>query len=282
MKRKLNKRRLGAVICVAFASLCVASASYLLLFYNRDAYVRQNTERELADNYIEFLIENAEELEREEGTEDDEWINIALNLGETDRDKTEPETTTRPEKTFDDDIYYERDGVIYTPDYAKGYLFCVLEYPKLSIRRGVYSGTWDEIYFDLDIWMATMARPDYEFGKTHMAIYGHNHTAQNLSFNNLKNAAIGDEFYLYSKKGVYVYEVTNILCEWRPSVTKNYVDNMTIPSDTCYIITCGRDNFLIDGQSTRYRDFLVEGHIKKQYSLTEYAKMIYEEETKWK
>lgn len=173
----------------------------------------------------------------------------------------------KQQKTYEDPNYYQRDGVTYTPDYAVGYLFCVLEYPNAGIRRGVYSGDWADIYYDLDLWMANAARPDYELGKTHMAIYGHNHTAQDLSFNNLKVASVGGEFTLYSTGGVYRYEVTWILSDWRSSVSKNYVDNMTISPDVCYIITCGRDNFLVDGQSSRYKDFIVEGHLKKNSAL---------------
>ena len=188
----------------------------------------------------------------------------------------------KQQKTYEDPNYYQKNGVTYTPDYEVGYLFCALEYPKAGIRRGVYSGDWSDIYYDLDLWMATSARPDYELGKTHMAIYGHNHTAQDLSFNNLKVASVGYEFTLYSTGGVYRYEVTRILADWRSSVSKNYVDNMTISPDVCYIIICGRDNFLVDGQSSRYKDFIVEGHLKEKLSLTEYAEEIYGEEEKWR
>ena len=115
-----------------------------------------------------------------------------------------------------------------------------------------------------------------------VAFYGHNHTAQDLSFNNLKVASVGDEFILYRTGGVYRYEVTRILADWRSSVSKNYVDNMTISPDVCYIITCGRDNFPVDGKGSRYKDFIVEGHLKEKLSLTEYAQEIYGEEEKWR
>ena len=92
----------------------------------------------------------------------------------------------------------------------------------------------------------------------------------------------GFEFILYSTGGVYRYEVTRILADWRSSVSKNYVDNMTISPDVCYIITCGRDNFLVDGKSSRYKDFIVEGHLKEKLSLTEYARQIYGEEEEWR
>ncbi len=175
---------------------------------------------------------------------------------------------TRPQIV--DDVYFERDGITFTPDYAVGHIQCVLEYPACKIRRGVYTGTWEELAADLDMWMATAARPDYILGKTHFSIYGHNHTAQNLSFNNLKAASVGDRFYLISPSGVYVYSVVNIFADWRPDAAKKYVHDMTLASEKCYIITCGRDNFLINGQSSRYKDFIVEGRLEKKISIQDY------------
>lgn len=240
----------------------MAGAIYLIFFFNSAAYKRQATEESLADEYIDWLIDNAEELDA------------------SDNDEVEVETAGEDgviSMDWTDDVYYTRDGITYTPDYAKGYLLCVLEYPSLQIRRGVYSGTWDDIYENLDMWMVTAAHPSMVVGQTHMAIYGHNHTSQNLSFNNLKNAAIGDIFYLYSETGVYTYEVTEIFSEWRESVSSKYVDDFSISEDICYIITCGRDNFLINGESTRYKDFIVKGELVEHQSLTEYAISLLEE-----
>ena len=310
--QKQNTKKLRAVALAIAALVCGVAAVYLLFFYNKDAYERQDIEESIADDFIADLIKSAIEEKGKEGEEDHDTntIRIDLNIGERPEkeagiqsvnqwrderseyatykrdiwasDYGDDEYVVKQAKTYEDPNYYQRNGVTYTPDYAVGYLFCVLEYPKVGIRRGVYSGDWADIYYDLDLWMATSARPDYELGKTHMAIYGHNHTAQDLSFNNLKVASVGDEFTLYSTGGVYRYEVTRILADWRSSVSKNYVDNMTISPDVCYIITCGRDNFLVDGQSSRYKDFIVEGHLKEVLSLTEYAEEIYGEEKSWR
>ena len=298
--RKLNIRKLGAVALVFVALTCIVASVYLLFFINQDAYERQEIEESIADDFIENLISIAGVGGMENEDYAEESIRISIDMPTAVHDANEPDkvfkqdepinlasSTTSPidkntQKTYEDLNYYQRNGVTYTPDYAVGYLFCVLEYPKVGIRRGVYSGDWADIHYDLDLWMATTARPDYELGKTHMAIYGHNHTAQNLSFNNLKVASVGDEFTLYSTDGVYVYEVTRIFAEWRSTVSNKLVDDMNIPPDVCYIITCGRDNFLVDGQSSRYKDFIVEGHLKEKLSLTEYAERIYGEELNWR
>lgn len=279
-KRKRN-RRIRTTILLVLALICVCMGIYFIFFYNYDAYQRQATEEELADLFIQELIEQGlEDAETEDETEDDYSYTPS-----TESTTSETETATIDEDgtirmgNFTDDVYYERDGVTYTPDYAQGELLFVLEFPSCGIRRGVYGGTWEDIYFDLDIWMVTIAHPDMKLGETHISIYGHNHTSQNLSFNNLKSAQIGDEFYLYAYSGVYTYEVTNIFSEWRTSTTTKYVDDFSISSDICYIITCGRDNFLINGQSTRYKDYIVEGHLVEKKSLTQYAYEVINGET---
>lgn len=310
--QKQNTQKFRAVALAIAALVCGVAAVYLLIFYNKDAYERQDIEESIADDFIADLIKSAVEKNGKEDEEDDDTNTIRIDLNIEKRQEKEAGTQSinqwrderseyatykrdiwasdygddeyvvKQAKTYEDPNYYQRNGVTYTPDYAVGYLFCVLEYPKAGIRRGVYSGDWADIYYDLDLWMATSARPDYELGKTHMAIYGHNHTAQDLSFNNLRVASVGDEFTLYSVDGVYRYEVTRIFADWRSSVSKYYVDDMSISPDVCYIITCGRDNFLVDGQSSRYKDFVVEGHLKEVLSLTEYAEEIYGEEKSWR
>ena len=278
-KKKTRTRRIRTIILLFFALICLLAGVYLIFFYNYDAYQRQATEESLADIFIQELIEQGLEEDESEDASEEEYSYIP------DYSVISPSTTTMETASVDDDgvirmgsvldysddVYYERNGVTYTPEYAQGDLLFVLEFPSCGIRRGVYGGTWDDIYFDLDIWMVTIAHPSMVLGETHISIYGHNHTSQNLSFNNLKAAKIGDEFYLYAYSGVYTYEVTNIFSEWRTSTTTKYVDDFSISSDKCYIITCGRDNFLIDGQSTRYKDYIVEGQLVEKKSLTEYA-----------
>lgn len=202
---------------------------YFLFFSNREAFQRQEIEQSLADSYLEDLYgekDSSTELEKNE----EEW---------------------------EDNVWYVRDGIRYTPDYAKGFLECVLEIPSVKIRRGVYSGTWEEIQHNLDIWMVTAARPDYELGKTHYCIYGHNHTVQNLSFNRLKDVKKGELFKLTCEKGIFTYKVSEIFALWREEVTEKLVDNFNLSANECYIITCGRGE-------NRYKDLVVKGILQSK------------------
>lgn len=202
---------------------------YFLFFSNREAFQRQEIEQSLADSYLEELYGEKDfsaELEKNE----EEW---------------------------EDNVWYVRDGIHYTPDYAKGFLECVLEIPSVKIRRGVYSGTWEEIQHNLDIWMVTAARPDYELGKTHYCIYGHNHTVQNLSFNRLKDVKKGELFKLTCEKGIFTYKVSEIFAWWREEVTEKLVDNFNLSANECYIITCGRGE-------NRYKDLVVKGILQSK------------------
>lgn len=202
---------------------------YFLFFSNREAFQRQEIEQSLADSYLEELYGEKDfsaELEKNE----EEW---------------------------EDNVWYVRDGIRYTPDYAKGFLECVLEIPSVKIRRGVYSGTWEEIQHNLDIWMVTAARPDYELGKTHYCIYGHNHTVQNLSFNRLKDVKKGELFKLTCEKGIFTYKVSEIFAWWREEVTEKLVDNFNLSANECYIITCGRGE-------NRYKDLVVKGILQSK------------------
>lgn len=248
--------------------LCRSCLSHV--FYNWDAYRRQDTEESLAIAYIEYLVEHVSLIE-EERSETSNVMNSSVSETAAKPSAADRDEAIYMENTFTDEHYYSRDGVTFTPDYAVGDLACVLEYPGVGIRRGVYTGTWDELYHDLDMWMVTMARPDMIPGQTHLAIYGHNHTSQNLSFNNLNKARVGDRFYLYAESGVYTYEVTDIFADGRDDTTYRYVDDFTIGTDICYIITCGRDYFLINGSGTRYQDFIVEGHMINHQLISEYA-----------
>lgn len=265
-----------------FASLFIGGGIYYLFFYNMDAVQRQDTEMELADEYVDDLVAW---IESDEGLTWEEWqrrykkplrvpeladetleteeVSEAEAVEESLADE-EPEEERPPREVWSDDNWYSRDGVTYTPEYAKGYVQCVLEVPTAKIRRGVYSGTWDEIRYDLDIWMVTASRPDYVLGETHYCIYGHNHTQQDLSFNRLKDVQIGDMFSLTSDQGYFEYEVTNIFAITREQATSQFVDNFGRPKEKCYIITCGRGQY-------RYLDLIVEGTLKRRLSIEEYA-----------
>ncbi len=251
----------------------IAAGVYLMFFKNSDAYKRQNEERDLADTYIDDLIlklTDPEAYEKKLKEEAEEKAKRMAKLNASEESSEESSAYDFSDLDYEDANYYMRDGIVYTPDYAKGTIQCVLEVPTAGIRRGVYTGTWDEINYDLDIWMVTAARPDYTLGETHFCIYGHNHTAQDLSFNRLKDVEVGDAFYLTAESGRYTYRVTNVFAVSRESATTDYVDNFNIGSDKCYIITCGRDDGV---KNYRYLDLIVEGTLEDQMSLLDYAKI---------
>ena len=206
---------IGVIICNLIILTIIGIFLLLPSKEDREGMERQQTEEALADQYIEDLKKNQKE-------------------------------------TWEDTVWYEKDGITYTPAYAKGVIDCVLEIEKIKLRRGVYIGTWEEIHHNLDMWMVTAARPDYVLRETHYVIYGHNHPVQNLSFNRLKDLVVGDTFKLISDKGVLTYEVTEIFADWRENVTKKIVDNMELPATDCYIVTCGRNEH-------RYKDLVVKG-----------------------
>ena len=146
----------------------------------------------------------------------------------------------------------------------------MLEIPCISLKRGVYTGTRAEIEYDLSIWLTTVASPEIKLGETHYVIYGHNHLVQDLSFNRLKDVRIGDNFTLTKEDRVYSYKVTDIFADWRSSGRRKYATNLNQDPSLCFIFTCGRDHWLLNGQSTRYKDYIVVGTLEGVYSATEW------------
>lgn len=266
----MRKKRIVSTVLGLGAVLLAGYAGYLYIHPEQSGRERQNTEESLAQAYIEALLEKETENEGslvsestfEETSEETEELSLEEESTEVrSSDAEEPTLETK----WADPNYYTRDGITYTPDYAQGELLGVLEVDRAGIRRGVYGGSWEAIEHDLDIWMVTEARPDYELGNTHFAIYGHNHTVQDLSFNRLKDVTEGDVFTYTTDQGVYIYDVTRFFADWREMVTKNIVDNFTLPADKCYIISCGRNEY-------RYKDIVVEGTLRCIVDLKTYAK----------
>ena len=104
------------------------------------------------------------------------------------------------------------------------------------------------------------ARPDYELGKTHYCIYGHNHPVQDLSFNRLRYTEKGDVFRLYTADTVYEYRVTRDPFPLsREEAAVLLTDNFELSAEYCYILTCGRDEH-------RYMDTVVEGKLQETYT----------------
>ena len=224
-------------------------------------YERQHQEEQLANAFLQEIRSRQERRNIEE-TPEETQVEIRIV-----QPKTETITPTAPadqvDLNYSDDNYEVIGGVKYTPDYAAGRLDCVLEIPKIRMRRGVYTGAASEIQHDLDIWMTTTAHTDYVLGETHYCIYGHNSPTQSLSFNDLKHVGVGDIFLLTTEDYVFLYDVTDFYPQWRELVKREITDNFTLPVEKCYIITCGRDQY-------RYKDIIVEGTLRKRYSIREW------------
>lgn len=248
-KVKKRKNRTAVILFLSVFTVVLLAAALIAYFYPYlEGYRHQEQEKSIAVHYLEDLQNNkAGTKER-----DIDWEQIAERASKLAEKNTDGEEASKGR--WSDDTYYELDGVTYTPDYAQGTLDCVLIIPKIQLCRGVYTGTWEDITHNLDVWMATTARPDYVLGETHYCIYGHNTPRLNLSFNRLQSLEAGDAFYLVNPDGVYEYRVTDILGVSR-SESSRYTDDFTISSKKCYLITCGRDEY-------RYLDLIVEGTLK--------------------
>lgn len=290
-KAMKNKKIISVVFLLA--GLCLLGLSvYFIFFYNYEAYKRQEIEESLAEEYIEYVLENRENteasskeayiIETEEASAETE-ISVSAESYIDDEGVKHIEVIQKHNDgilDFNDDNYYVgKDGTRFTPDYAAGSLFCVLSYPKCKIKRGIYSGTWEDRDRNLDMWIPNLANPFMNFDYTHITIEGHNHTSQNLSFNALNKSETGDEFYLVSDKGIYVYQVADIYSMSRDCVRKKLINDLTLGADKCFIVTCGRENFLVNhyrdfdyqnkkwidsyfsNKSSRYYDYVVEGNL---------------------
>ena len=272
-----KKTKILSVVLGGQAVLLASYAGYL--YYNPETkgVSRQNIEESIAQAYIQELMQEDVQTETQIKTQSktefgmeplkkNQELDLLKELEaefsfETKLEEGDLEETTQ----WSDLNYYIRDGITYTPEYAMGELLGVLEVEHAGIRRGVYGGSWEAIAHDLDIWMVTAARPDYEIGKTHFAIYGHNHTVQDLSFNRLKDVIPGDVFTYTTDQGVFIYDVTRFFADWREVVTRDYVDNFSISADKCYLISCGRNEY-------RYKDIVVEGTLRCMVDLARYEK----------
>lgn len=249
--------RKSITVCIVLIAIALAGfAIYAVLHPESAAEKRQDTEESLAASYLEAVrADNASLLETSE--EHDETVS---NSEETGAGSASENTT----ETFTDDHYYSRGEQTYTPDYASGELLGVLEIDACQIRRGVYGGSWEDIQHDLDIWMVTEARPDYELGKTHFVIYGHNHPTQDLSFNRLKELEIGDVFTYTAGNTVWVYEVAEFIADWRDVITEDIVDNFELPADDMFIVTCGRGEYAC-------KDIVYRGKLRGTVDITKYS-----------
>ena len=287
-----GKNRLLSAILGSAAVVLAGYSCYLYQNPESSGVKRQKTEESISLAYIDALVSSEKTMEdgiREPSFEEDDLAAGTVSFSDSDNAESKAESAAAYEEKvtsseepnheectrgsfkdghestqWSDPNYYTRDGITYTPDYAEGELLGVLEVDRAGIRRGVYGGSWEAIQHDLDIWMVTEARPDYEIGKTHFAIYGHNHTVQDLSFNRLKDVVPGDVFTYTTDKGVFIYDVTRFFADWREIITREYVDNFSISADKCYLISCGRNEY-------RYKDIVVEGTLRCIVDVKEYS-----------
>lgn len=274
-------RKSKLFLLFAAAGMFVLAAA---LYFSRDTIrgiLRQKQEEAVAEEYLKLFSVDAKEY-GPKGTEESlisqKETKESLRTENFEASETEAQQSTAAEETSEpstaeamtgpafreivDDRYYERGGIVYTPDYAQGELDCVLEIPCISLKRGVYKGNAAQIDHDLGIWLTTAAKEDMELGKTNYAIYGHNHTVQDLSFNRLKDVSVGDVFTLTKEGRAYVYRVSRIFAEWRSVGRKRYAMTTSLDPSLCYIFTCGRDYWPLNGVSTRYKDYIVEGTLE--------------------
>lgn len=258
-KGKIIMRKKKDIIVLGTLSILLLAIAVVTYFwpYLR-GYGRQHQEEQIAIEYVQAMLEQKEEQKENSFIDWEKVQQRAEELGLLPNKETDAafwadeDPETAESQHWRDDIWYSTpEGQIYTPDYAVGTIDCVLYIPTIRLCRGVYTGTWTEIYHDLDYWMVTVARPDYILGETHYCIYGHNTPRLNLSFNRLQSLKAGADFYLLAPSGVYHYQVTGMTGVSREQ-SKQYTDDFTRESETCYLITCGRGEY-------QYLDLIVEG-----------------------
>lgn len=244
--------RIDILVLAVFSILFLTAAVVVCFWPYLRGYDRQHQEEKIAIDYIQAMLDQ-KEVQAENSSIDWELIrDRAEQAGLLSEESEEEEESDAEQETWRDDIWYSTpEGITYTPDYAAGTIVCVLYIPTIQLCRGVYTGTWAEIYHNLDYWMVTAARPDYILGETHYCIYGHNTPRLNLSFNRLQSLTAGDDFYLLAPSGAYHYQVTGMSGVSRED-SSHYTDDFTRKKEKCYLITCGRGEY-------QYLNLIVEG-----------------------
>lgn len=262
-----SSKQLIFLFALAALLLFLLAATLYFLPY-LEGYARQHQEESLASDYLEYYIKSAAEPPKSSDQSSTAESSSArpLILSETslssqsqqsEESKKLPlhsQASAEASLYWEDDVYYERDGITYTPDYAAGALDCVLMIPKIQLCRGVYTGTMEDILHNLDVWMLTVSQPDCRLGETSYCIYGHNTPRLNLSFNRLQTLELQDTFYLINSVGEYRYRVTDILGVSRSQSTP-YIQADASRAEKCYLLTCGRDEY-------RYLDLVIEGTLE--------------------
>ncbi len=260
------KRATFLLISASLMLFFLAAAFYFLPYVK--GYIRQYQEESLAADCLEHYINSARkspQVPHQAGVlENSAAHSVNMNEASLSSQKTplsesqelpvHLQASYETSLYWEDDVYYERDGITYTPDYASGTLDCVLLIPKIQLCRGVYTGTMEDILHNLNVWMLTVSHPDCHLGESSYCIYGHNTPRLNLSFNRLQTLELQDTFYLINSVGEYRYRVTDILGVPRSQSTP-YIQADTGRAEKCFLLTCGRDEY-------RYLNLVIEGTLE--------------------
>lgn len=237
--------------CISVLLLLTGIFLYFLPYL--DGYNRQHQEEALAIACLESWIQGSSAADSD--SQNGEQTPQIFTDGQEGLSYLESLSLPDPDRYWTDDVYYERDGICYTPEYAAGTLDCILIIPKIQLCRGIYTGTIEDILHNLEVWMLTVSEPDCILGTTSYCVYGHNTPRLNLSFNRLQSLELQDCFYLVNSQGEYQYRVTNILGVAREQ-TQVYTQADADKAQMCYLLTCGRDAY-------RYLDLVIEGTLQQ-------------------
>lgn len=241
------------MIALSTLSAIVFFFVYPSLKYKEEHDIVEKDE-EAVDLFLEDLLAQYEKLKHETATQEQTTGATKEETPPSNAQEASQEAsqgTTEKAYQIDDFIGFDVDNAWYDIDAAKvvppemlGYIECVIEIPKINLRRNVYNGdSWAEIVNNLDAWQLTAASEQLTFGKTHYTIYGHNLPSQKVAFNRMDELVIGDTIIIISSKGRYEFIVSEITKKTALETQEEYVADMERERDLLTIATCGRKDF---------------------------------------
>ena len=151
------------ILLIMLIGMFSFSLVHLLRSEEVQGFQRQHEEEKAAELFLQDIKENSRRIHENTDEQTTDKESEASTATERKGDRIPADQV---DLNYTDDNYEVIGGVKYTPDYAAGHLDCVLEIPKIKMRRGVYTGTNSEIQHDLDIWMTTTAHTDYVLGRS--------------------------------------------------------------------------------------------------------------------
>ncbi|MCR5743801.1 MAG: hypothetical protein K6F92_08820 [Lachnospiraceae bacterium] len=276
--KKLRAILIAVALVLMAIGICKTSAAKMEV---EEGYVRQHEEENIADRFIEELMENAidEQNTTQSGDETQNRDRIIRFTGADGQTKTKilPNTPTfvlEDYSSYGDDFYHSL-----TPEYASGEFKFVLEIPDIGLKRGVY-GSEDpaKIEADLAMWMLVLMDTGQELGVTNIAIAGHDSLNEDLSLNRLVDIETfdyigeGHNIYIYSCEGVYIYQIEEFFDAARAEGRASYGYTTDLDVSDLYIFTCGRDINQNPSQikNHRYKDIIVHAVLTDVLTWREY------------